>query len=47
MVYGHIVYAWNTDYKFPDLSNYSCPGQQTTPLRDVQIRIFAQIPKVS
>lgn len=46
-VYGHIVYAWNMDYKFPELPNYSCPGQETTPSRDVQMRIFAQMTKVS
>lgn len=47
IVYGHIVYAWNMDYKFPELSNYSYLRQETTPLRDVQIRIFAQMPKAS
>lgn len=47
MVDGHILYLWNMDYKFPELSNYSCPGQETTPLRDVKIRIFAQMPKIS
>lgn len=47
MVDSHILYLWNMDYKFPQLYNYSCPGQETTPLRDVQIRIFVQLPKIS
>jgi len=47
MVYGHIVYTWSMHYRFPELSNYSYPRQETTPLRDVQIRIFTQMPKVS
>lgn len=47
MVDGHILYLWNMDYQFPELSKYSCPGQETTNLRDVQTRIFAQMPKMS
>lgn len=47
LVGSHILYLWNMDYKFPELSNCSCPGQETTPLRDVQRRIFAPMPKIS
>lgn len=47
MVDGHILYLWNMEYKLPELSNYFCPGQESTPLSDVQVRIFAQMPKIS
>lgn len=47
MVDGHILYLWNMDYKLLELSNYFCPGQERTPLSDVQIRIFAQMSKIS
>lgn len=39
----HILHTWNMDYKFPELSNDPCPGQETTPLGDVQIRIMPRV----